>query len=157
MTFATQPHAHRFILTCSLFIHFFYVAAPLFHHCSENDLCGGRVLIGSALRWACVCAHRCVSGAPRKCLRMYMSAWWQREPCRWGPGHGASSSAPNMCSELPSASTSASFEGPAEESAAPTWPHSNSFYSPHLQLFGFNLLYIFSLHCRANLYSWSSI
>lgn len=107
-------------------------AAPLFHHCSENDLCSGRVLIGSALRWAGVCAHRCVSGAPRKCLPMYMSACWQREPCRWGPGHGAPSSAPNMCSGLPSPSTSASFEGPAEESAAPTWPRSNSLAFIHL-------------------------
>lgn len=98
----------------------------------KNDLCSGRVLIGSALRWAGVCSHRCVSGAPRKCPPMYMSACWQREPCRWGPGHGAPSSAPNMCSGLPSPSTSASFEGPAEESAAPTWPRSNSLAFIHL-------------------------
>lgn len=134
MRFAAQPHAHRFILTCSLFnVHVGLTSAvPLVHSCSENDLCGGRVLIGSALRWACVCAHRCVSGAPRKCLRMYMSACWQREPCRWGPGHGAHSSAPNMCSGLPSPSISASFEGPAEESAPPTRPHSNSLAFIHL-------------------------
>lgn len=101
-------------LSCSSHLHVWLSTyALLFHYCSEYDLCCGRVLIGPALQ--CVYVHWCVSACmsvpPRKWLRMYMSACWQREQCRSlslrpstcgsPPVRASLSSVPNMRSVPP--------------------------------------------------------
>lgn len=71
-------------LSCSSNLHVWLSTyALLFRYCSENDLCCGRVLIGLALQCVCVCVCTGVClYLHTKCLRMYMSACWQRERCR---------------------------------------------------------------------------
>lgn len=68
-------------LSCSSNLHVWLSTyALLLHHCSKNDLCGGRVLIGLAPQCVCalvcVCVHVCTSA--RMFVYVYVSmltAW----------------------------------------------------------------------------------